>query len=73
MLTVAGNWWIALAVAAPLTVITIYIWWLYVESVVYQNPPTWWRLLSRGLNRIPATHKWKRRHSEAIDREMNSL
>ncbi|KAK5205744.1 hypothetical protein LTR41_008425 [Exophiala xenobiotica] len=73
MLTVAGNWWIALAVAAPLTVITIYIWWFYVESVVYQNPPTWWRLLSRGLNRIPATQKWKRRHSEAIDREMNNL
>ncbi|KAK5272023.1 hypothetical protein LTR99_009553 [Exophiala xenobiotica] len=73
MLTVAGNWWIALAVAAPLTVITIYIWWFYVESVVYQNPPTWWRLLSRGLNRIPATQKWKRRRSEAIDREMNNL
>ncbi|ETI26635.1 hypothetical protein G647_10396 [Cladophialophora carrionii CBS 160.54] len=70
-LTVAGNWWIALAVAAPLTIFTIYIWSFYVDTFVYNNPPAWWRWVSSWLNYLAATHTWKLRNPGPVGQGMN--
>jgi len=64
VLTVTSNWWIFLAASLPLTVITLYAWWFYVQKQAYGQYPAWWRylvarlqLLSRCFSGRPAAHK----------------
>jgi hypothetical protein len=41
-LTVTSNWWIFLAASLPLTAITLYAWWFYVQKQAYGAYPVWW-------------------------------
>jgi hypothetical protein len=41
-MTVTSNWWIFLAAAMPLTAITVYAWWFYVQKQAYGAYPLWW-------------------------------
>jgi hypothetical protein len=43
-LTVTSNWWIFLAASLPLTIVTLYVWWFYVQKQVTGLYPGWWRL-----------------------------
>jgi hypothetical protein len=39
MLRVTANWWIVLAAAIPLTIATVYTWWIYVRLKIDKFPP----------------------------------
>jgi hypothetical protein len=45
-LTVTSNWWIFLAASLPLTAVTLYIWWFYVQKQAYGHYPSWWNSVS---------------------------
>ncbi|KIW68634.1 hypothetical protein PV04_04568 [Phialophora macrospora] len=62
LLVVASNWWIFVAGTLPLTGITIYIWWFYVQKEIHGQYPAWWRMLqSKFLALVPA----RRPHAQA--------
>ncbi|KAJ4665798.1 hypothetical protein HRR95_008550 [Exophiala dermatitidis] len=67
-LVVASNWWILLATALPLTIITIYIWRFYVQKEIHGEYPAWWQSVQRKYAslRMPA---FRHRHprNELLD------
>ena len=71
LLVVASNWWIFLAGAIPLTGVTIYLWWFYVQREVHGDYPFWWQFLRRKCGTVIGTALtgWHRRN-DVIDREI---
>jgi hypothetical protein len=43
---VSSDWWISLAISLPLTIITLAIWRLYVQTKIDGNYPAWWASMS---------------------------
>ena len=50
-LVVTSNWWVLVAVAVPLTLITLYIWWFCVEKQAYGRYPKWFRMILTGAQK----------------------
>lgn len=65
MLVVTGNWWIVLAAAVPLTITTVYIWWMYVRLKI-DELPTPQALL--GTQAGGAVTKWQERFTRSRQR-----
>lgn len=49
-LTVAENWWIVVAVTLPLTLLTLYVWWFYVQKELYGEWPVTWHKCHQAAN-----------------------
>jgi uncharacterized membrane protein YwaF len=41
-LVVSNEWWILVAVAVPLTLLTLYIWYVWMRIQAYGKYPWWW-------------------------------
>lgn len=41
-IVVLGDWWIFLASSVPLTLLTLYIWWVWMRIQAYRIYPWWW-------------------------------
>lgn len=50
-LEVTSNWWILVAVSLPLTIVTLYIWWFWVEKQAHGRYPTWFRIVRDGAQK----------------------
>ncbi|KIX10395.1 uncharacterized protein Z518_01477 [Rhinocladiella mackenziei CBS 650.93] len=40
---ITNDWWILLVVAAPLTILTLYAWWIWMRVKAYSIYPSWWK------------------------------
>jgi hypothetical protein len=47
------DWWILFATGMPLTLMTVYIWWVWSRIQAYQKWPWWWFRSSRPLQQQP--------------------
>jgi Mg2+ and Co2+ transporter CorA len=45
---VTDDWWILVASAVPLTLITLYVWWIWSRIKAYNQFPWWWPRTVRG-------------------------
>jgi hypothetical protein len=41
-ITVSSDWWIFAASSVPLTVLTLYIWWVWMRIQAHEIHPWWW-------------------------------
>jgi hypothetical protein len=39
---VSGDWWIFVAASLPLTLLTLYTWWVWTRIKAYNSYPFWW-------------------------------
>ncbi|KEF55188.1 uncharacterized protein A1O9_08842, partial [Exophiala aquamarina CBS 119918] len=46
------DWWISIVIALPLTGVTLYVWWFYVQKQVDGQYPRWWMKLSECAGRL---------------------
>ena len=42
-LIVLPNWWILVVIAVPLTIVTMYIWWVLTTVKEDRTYPSWWQ------------------------------
>jgi Mg2+ and Co2+ transporter CorA len=56
-IVVSNEWWIFVAAAVPLTLLTLYIWYVWMRIQAYGKYPCWWQrgrnALRSGLGRLP--------------------
>lgn len=67
-LVVASNWWILLATALPLTVVTIYAWKFYVQREIDGQYPAWWQVVQQACKRmVMITLRTRRRTNDILN------
>ena len=53
-LIVLANWWIFVVIAVPLTILTLYVWWVFTGLQATGFHPQWWRsIIAIKLRRSP--------------------
>src|SRR2546421_11171154 len=65
LLTIASNWWVFLASTLPLTILTLYIWWFWVQKQAHGRYPKWFEILRAGLKRSFALRRLRRSNSQS--------
>jgi hypothetical protein len=46
-LIVLPNWWILVVIAVPLTIVTMYIWWVFTSVHEDGTYPGWWQRIAK--------------------------
>lgn len=46
-ISISKDWWIFVAVSAPLTTLTVYVWFVWMRIKAYKKYPWWWENLRR--------------------------
>jgi hypothetical protein len=46
-LIVLANWWIFVVISVPLTILTLYVWWVFTGFQATGTRPQWWRMITR--------------------------
>lgn len=72
-ITITSDWWISLAAALPLTIVTLAIWRIYVQTKIDGHKPMW--LASMG-NYMPVLRRRRQSRREGLlpsERELHVL
>jgi Mg2+ and Co2+ transporter CorA len=52
-ISVSGDWWIFVAAVVPLTLLTLYIWFVWMRIQAFSRYPWWWRMFRRA-SKVPS-------------------
>ena len=67
---VTHDWWIFVASSVPLTILTLYIWWVWSRIQAYQTYPWWWLSNERPTGVSHSNTISRRERKRMIDTEL---